>query len=123
MDNNTRQRLLIVDDHRTNLLLLDKLFSEEYEVTTFLKPVEALYRFSSESYDLVISDFTMPEMDGIELLKEIKQIDPYVPFIMISANNDKENVHAAYQAGVEHYVFKPLNISALVNTVKSLINS
>lgn len=116
-----KQRILAVDDNRVNLILLKEMLSEHYEVVSFSDPVKALQHFFPETFDLVISDFMMPEMHGIELLEKIRQIDSNVPFIISSANNDEENIRAAYQAGVDKYLLKPLNIATLNNTVKRFI--
>ncbi len=119
---NQKQHIIIVDDYRVNRVLLKEVLSEDYQVSAFADPRKALQSFISESYDLIISDLMMPEMSGIELLEEVRKINRYIPFIILTANTDKQNEKNAYQAEANEYLYKPINIKNLLNTVKSLIN-
>ena len=120
---NQKQRILIVDDCRTNLVLLKEVLSDEYQVSNFLDPLKALESFISGSYDLIISDFMMPGMSGIELLEKVRQSNSYVPFLIITANTDEQHEKSAYQAGADEYLYKPVNIVNLINSVKTLLNN
>jgi len=120
---NQKQHILIVDDCRTNLVLLKEVLSDEYQVSNFLDPLKALESFISGSYDLIISDFMMPEMSGIELLEKVRQANSYVPFLIITANTDEQHEKSAYQAGVDEYLYKPVSIVNLINSVKTLLNN
>jgi CheY-like chemotaxis protein len=122
MGNKLCPRILIVDDNRVTLLFLDELLSGEYEVVAKQDPAEALDYVYSDSVDLVVSDYKMPKMNGVELFHEIKQIHRNVPFIIISAEDNDDNVRRAKEAGVDSYMSKPLNIGAFLNTVKSTLN-
>lgn len=122
MGNKLCPRILIVDDNRVTLLFLDELLSGEYEVVAKQDPTEALDYVYSDSVDLVVSDYKMPKMNGVELFYEIKQIHRNVPFIIISAEDNDDNVRRAKEAGVDSYMSKPLNIGAFLNTVKSTLN-
>ncbi len=115
-------RILVVDDNKTSLMLIDEVLSEDYEVITILDPVRALDYIHSGSFDLIISGYRMPQMDGIELLQEVRQKYGKIPFIIVSAENNDENVRRAKDAGADDYMFKPLNIGTFLNTVKSNIN-
>ena len=117
------KHILIVDDIRINLFLLKELLSEEYLVTTTISPLKALEYLKQNHFDLIISDYMMPEMNGIELLKKIKERKPQLPVILISANNEMKNVRTAYKYGTEAYLFKPLDQRKLLNKVKSAISS
>jgi CheY-like chemotaxis protein len=119
---NKKQHILIVDDCRTNLVLLKELLSEEYQVTSFINPQKALESFMSESYDFIISDLMMSEMTGIEFLQHVRQVNRCIPFVIITANTDEQNAEAAYQAGVNKYMYKPIDLGSLLNTVKNLVN-
>jgi len=122
MEDSFNPRILVVDDNRVTLLFLDELLSEEYEVVTKQDPTEALDYICSDDVDLVVSDYKMPKMNGVELFHEIKQICRNVPFIIISAEDNDDNVRRAKEAGVDSYMYKPLNIGAFLNTVKSTLN-
>ena len=119
---NQKQHILIVDDCRTNLVLLKELLSDEYQVTTFTDPRRALESFMSGVYDFVISDLMMSEMTGIEFLEQVRRVNEWVPFVIITANTDEQNEKIAYRTGVNRYMYKPVDLGSLLNTVKKLIN-
>jgi CheY-like chemotaxis protein len=119
---NNNPRILVIDDNKTSLMLIDEVLSEDYEVVTKQDPAEALDYICSDGVDLVVSDYKMPKMNGVELFHEIKQIHRNVPFIIISAEDNDDNVRRAKEAGVNSYMSKPLNIGAFLNTVKSTLN-
>jgi CheY-like chemotaxis protein len=119
---NNNPRILVIDDNKTSLMLIDEVLSEDYEVVTKQDPAEALDYICSDGVDLVVSDYKMPKMNGVELFYEIKQIHRNVPFIIISAEDNDDNVRRAKEAGVNSYMSKPLNIGAFLNTVKSTLN-
>jgi CheY-like chemotaxis protein len=119
---NKKQHILIVDDNRTNLLLLKEVLSDDYQLTTFTTPRKALESYMAGTYDLIISDLMMPEMTGIELLEQVRNLNSAIPFIIITANTEDQNEKDAYQAGVNDFLYKPVNIGSLLNTVKRHIN-
>ena len=84
---------------------------------------QALQTFQSKEYGLVISDWNMEPMSGIELLKEVRggSKNADVPFIMITAESKTENVIAAKQAGVSNYIVKPFNAETLKQKISSVI--
>ena len=76
---------------------------------------EALNKLKDHTFGLVVSDWNMPEMNGIELLKAIRA-DPelkHIPVLMVTAEAQKENIIEAVQAGVSNYVVKPFTAEAL----------
>lgn len=75
----------------------------------------ALEMLRKKAYDLVLSDWKMPEMDGLALLKAMRK-DPslqHIPFILITAEGDEEKVKVAIDAGVNNYIVKPLTTNTL----------
>ncbi|XP_024636936.1 two-component response regulator ARR12 [Medicago truncatula] len=110
-------RVLAVDDDQTCLKLLEKfLLMCKYNVTTTTKPVEALelLREKRDMFDLVISDVSMPEMDGFKLLEQVGlEID--LPFIMLSGNDDRERVMKGVMKGACDYLVKPIRLEELKN--------
>ena len=103
--------IVIVDDEIVNLLLLENIVTtESYEhVTTFNNAPEALAYIQSNSIDALITDFNMPDMDGIELLEYAKALYPDLVSIMITANNDNEMMHKALETGVTDFLLKPIS--------------
>lgn len=109
--------VLIVDDYKTMLRIINNLlkqlgFSNIDEATD---GTMALDMFKTKNYGLIISDWNMEPMSGIELLRHIRggDINKNVPFIMITAESKTENVIAAKQAGVNNYIVKPFNAETL----------
>jgi serine phosphatase RsbU (regulator of sigma subunit) len=102
--------VMIVDDEELVLQSLTSFLSLEtdYELLTFQSPAEALKELNKRPVDIVISDFLMPEMNGLNFLKEVKKLYPNVPRIMLTGYADKENaINAINQVGLFQYIEKP----------------
>ncbi|MBN2384694.1 response regulator [bacterium] len=105
-------RILVVDDHRTNRLILTQMLHKQgYEVEDATNGREALDKIRSISFDMVLLDVVMPEMDGYRVLETLKQ-DPqlrFLPVIMISSIGEIESVVKCIGMGAEDYLQKPFN--------------
>jgi len=102
--------IVIVDDEEMVLTSLSSFLTLEtsYTVKTFTSAREALAFIVEESIDLVVSDYLMPEMDGISFLAEVKKIRPEVPRIILTGYADKENaIKAINNVGLFQYIEKP----------------
>ena len=86
---------------------------------------DALVKLRSKKYDLVISDWNMEPMSGLQLLKEVRADGrtASVPFIMITAESKTENVVAAKEAGVNNYIVKPFNAATLKQKLSSVVGA
>ncbi len=115
--------VLLVDDHRTMLQIVQGLLLEVgfTKVDKALDGIEALKKMETKRYDIIISDWNMPNMNGLEFLKKVRASeDPQVkavPFILVTAEVKPENIIAAKQAGVNNYVAKPLTVKTLKQKV------
>lgn len=110
MENGSKPRILIVDDEEMILSSLRAFFSLEsdYEIITFSTPEDAAEYVSDNPIDLVISDFLMPNMDGIQFLSHVKAADPLATRILLTGFADKENaIKAINEVGIYQYVEKP----------------
>ncbi len=109
--------ILIVDDYKTMLRiirnLLKQLGFENVEEAT--DGSEALQKLRNGGFRLVISDWNMEPMTGIQLLREVRADDKMkkMPFIMVTAESKTENVVIAKEAGVSNYIVKPFNAATL----------
>lgn len=85
-----------------------------------LRPGESL---SKRKFDLIISDWMMPEMNGLELLKHVRQESKVknIPFILLTAEREQENVSDAIKAGVTDYIIKPFTTEDLQNKLSKLL--
>ena len=116
--------ILIVDDEDMVLSSLRGVFTlqTDYDVHEANTPKDALDRVERTPVDVVISDFLMPEMNGIELLKEIKRLQPEAARLLLTGYADKENaIKAINEVGLYHYLEKPWDNDALLNIVKNAL--
>jgi DNA-binding NtrC family response regulator len=104
--------LLFVDDESHILELMKMHFSKKYKVLTAKDGIEALTIFESENVDLIITDVKMPRMDGMELLKKVKEKSD-VPVIIVTAFGSIENAVDAIKIGAYDYISKPVNLKDL----------
>ena len=109
--------ILIVDDYRTMLRIVRNLLHQLgfISIDEAMDGGTALARMRERSYGLVISDWNMQPVTGLELLREMRA-DPQLqatPFIMVTAESKTENVIAARDAGVSNYIVKPFNAETL----------
>jgi len=103
--------IVIVDDEMVNLILLEEIVKNDgYKyVSTFSTATDALEYIQNNGVDALITDFNMPEMDGIALLEEAKALYPDLVSIMITANHDNEMMQKALKAGVTDFLTKPIS--------------
>jgi DNA-binding NtrC family response regulator len=109
-NNDEKNIIVIVDDEDMVLTSLKSFLSLEtsYIVKTFTSAVEALEYIKDQDIQLVISDYLMPEMDGISFLAKVREIRPEVPRIILTGYADKENaIKAINDVGLFQYIEKP----------------
>ncbi|HAG53305.1 MAG TPA: hypothetical protein DCL21_05925 [Alphaproteobacteria bacterium] len=118
-------RILVVDDFHTMRRIVINLLKQLgfSNVVEAGDGKEALEKVHSDKIDLVVSDWNMPNMTGIEFLKELRADERYksLPFIMVTAEGKKENVIAAVHAGVSNYVVKPFNAATLKEKLTKVV--
>lgn len=114
---NMNINILIVDDYKTMLRIVRSLLAQIgfNNVDEAANGAEAINRLKEKTYDLIISDWNMEPMTGLELLKAVRADEKTktVPFIMVTAESKTDNVIAAKQAGVNNYIVKPFNADTL----------
>lgn len=111
--------IVIVDDEPDLLDLLKLILTEktDYTVLTTTDPHEALEWCRHHKADVFISDLRMPELEGIELLKIIKDIDPAIPFIIMTAYGTIESAVEAMRQGAFDYITKPFRKEQILMTI------
>ena len=111
--------ILIVDDEPNYLIVLSELLRDEgYEVFTAANGMEGLQVVRDADLDLVITDMQMPEMDGMQLLRHVKELNKELPVLMITAYAQVEKAVAAMQAGAFSYLAKPFSNDELIVTIQ-----
>jgi len=118
-----KKKILVIDDEFTTCVLLEHFLSNEYQVISKQSGVEALLWLENNLPDLIISDIQMPNLDGFELLKEIrlKGYTKHTPVIMLSGGTESKERIKCYQLGAQDYLTKPFNPSELEELVKKNI--
>ena len=121
----TSIKVLIVDDFATMRRILKNILKqlgfknlvEADDGTTAWEVLEG------QNIDLIISDWNMPKMTGLELLKKVRASDTHktTPFLMVTAEAQKQNVIEAVQAGVSNYVVKPFTAEAISDKLKKIL--
>lgn len=116
------RKIVIVDDERIITDTLRMLLSLEFsdEIHAFNSPVEALEFIQHNGADVVLSDFLMPQMNGIEFLTQVKKLVPYTCMIMLTGYADKENaIKAINEIGIHRYIEKPWSNTDLILAVRN----
>lgn len=122
---NKNIRVLVVDDHvltrdMVRLILKGLGFNN---IVTAESAVHALNTLNSEKIEMVICDWNMPNMTGLELLQQVRSQDRYkdLPFLMLTAEAYRENVSEAAIAGVSDYIAKPFTSEVLQEKIKGVL--
>jgi DNA-binding response OmpR family regulator len=116
-------KVLVVDDERTTVELLKlKLLDAKYEVVTALNGREGLEKVASDNPDIILLDLMMPEMNGFDVLKEIREKykDKWRPVVILSSRNELESVIDCYTMDADLYMSKPVNIMEVLANLKKI---
>lgn len=103
------KKIAIIDDETSILDILQRFLSRKglFDISTFENPVTALESIKRDNYDLILCDIMMPQMNGIEVVREIKKIKPSQKFIMITAFSTEDKMIECDAMGVTDYLTKP----------------
>jgi len=119
------ERILLIDDEYP---IIDSfktgLGQLGYSVKSFLNSQEALAEFSSnpEAFDIVITDYTMPQITGVEITGSIRKINPHIPVIMISGYIDRRLEDLSREAGINEIIRKPITINEISSAIRRVLS-
>lgn len=119
--NSNKPRVLLIDDDSECLNVISKaltLFG--YPNEKFSDPRAAIVAFRSEKFDVVITDYKMPEMNGFEVLEEVKRHAPSTHVIILTGYADKSNAISALNSGAYAFFAKPLNLKSLIGKISEI---
>jgi len=115
-------RVMIADDSDAIRLLLKKMVSlGEHELVGEAEDgAEAVEKFNTVKPDVLLLDLSMPEKDGLTVLKEIKETNPDAKIIMLSGDDSKETVNECLEAGAVSFIPKPFNFDQVIKTLEEI---
>lgn len=115
--------ILYVEDDMALQHETSKIFEKIFKsVDTASSGAEGLLKFTQKSYDLVITDIEMPELNGLEMSQKIKEIDSEIPIVVISAYSSSSYLIEAINTGINYYVLKPILLTQLLSTLHSVVD-
>jgi len=113
--------MLAEDDPNLGQLLKNYLIAREYETTLVTDGAKAKELFRKERFHLCLLDVMMPELDGFSLAKIIREIDPHIPIIFLTAKNLKEDVIEGFKSGADDYLTKPFSMEELIYRIEAIL--
>ena len=121
MNNKEIRVFLCEDDESLGLMLQEYLIAKRYEVDLFTDGEMGLEAFRQNKYELCLIDIMMPKMDGFELAKEIRTLEPEIPIIFISAKDQKKDILAGFKLGADDYITKPFSMQELEARMEAIM--
>ena len=120
-------KILIVDDHPATRGLISGLLQQlgYNDISSVHNGTEALAQLKKKRFDLVLSDWVMPEMDGLTLWNNIKEDESLknTPFVLLTAVNEMEKIKEAISKGITDYIVKPITLQALTKKLAKVLNA
>ncbi|MBI3587222.1 MAG: response regulator [Ignavibacteriales bacterium] len=118
-----KNRILVVDDEDAlRTVLSSELEGEGYKVNTAADGAEAITILKSQAFDLILLDIKMPNVDGFEVLKFVKDNHPTTKVIMLTGFADLKNAIESKKLGAEDFVSKPYDLVDLLTTVERVLS-
>lgn len=125
-DLNNQRQVVIVDDQSTGRMILEKIImqiADDITVVDFADPRKALQWLSNNQADLIVTDYRMPELNGIEFIKEVRKTNSgeHIPIMMITVVSEKEVRYDALDAGVTAFLTRPIDQIECRTTCRNLL--
>ena len=119
--NQTNHILLVENDANLNMVVADYLRGKSFTVDTAKDGQEAWELIAKRHYDMVLTNITMPHINGYELLKLIRSAFATLPGVFLSEKKDKDSIIRAYELGCDDYILKPYSIDVLVYQIEAIL--
>ena len=113
--------LVAEDDKALNELVCSMLTANGFEAVPCYDGAAALRATEEQSFDMLISDIMMPEMDGFALAERVRRADSHIPILFMTALDDKLSKQRGFNAGIDDYVVKPFDADILILRVRALL--
>jgi len=124
VEKSNKKRIAVVDDDISMLSVMRIYLENDYDIETFESPEKALQELSTQEFDLVISDISMPQIDGLMLKRSLASSEKTstIPFIFLSANEEFETQNSAVDLGIDDYLIKPVRKEQLLIVIRRVLN-
>ncbi len=121
----SKVKIVSIDDNENNLMLVEAICQEMgASVQSFSDPLDALMFVLQNKIDIIIIDYMMPNLNGIEFIKEYRNSDKLVPIVMVTAAGSDDTIHKdAFEAGVNDFLAKPINSILFKARITTLLNN
>lgn len=123
MTNKNHKILIVDDDQNLRRLMHETLEAIGYLAVSASDGVDAIRLVKTEQIDLVIADISMPEMDGLQLLQQVKEFNPRIPVLLITGVNMNNIKDRVYQYGADAFLDKPFRISKIEEMLERLLSA
>ena len=120
------RKILLVDDSETVLLIEQMILKKEpYQLITAKNGVEGVEKALETRPDLILMDVVMPEMNGFEAVRWLRQRDATraVPIVMVTTKAEAESMEAGYKSGCSDYITKPIDSTELLTKVRNILGN
>lgn len=115
-------KILLVEDEESLAIGLEyNLSEEEFDVTLAKDGRQAIAEFHSKQFDLIILDIMIPYLDGFEVAKKIRSMDPQMPILILTARTSAEDRIKGLELGVDDYLTKPFHLEELILRIKGML--
>lgn len=113
--------LVVEDDVRLNQIVCTYLNDNGFQVKGCLSAKEAYEEMYNNLYELIVSDIMMPEIDGFEFARSVRQVNKTIPILFMSAKDDLPSKQKGFQLGIDDYMVKPIELAELLLRVRALL--
>ena len=115
------KKILVAEDNDSNFILMSYILKKYYQYDRAKNGQEAVEMVDKEKYDIVLMDIKMPVMDGLEATKAIKEKQPDLPIVALTANAFDSDRQLAVEAGCVDFLSKPVSSDLCLNTIRKIL--
>lgn len=116
-----KDRILLVEDEASlAMIVAETLTDEGFDVDIASDGLDGLGKLARESYGIVVADVMMPRLDGFEMCRRLRRIDPDIPLLFLTAKSSIDDIVDGFELGANDYLKKPFKMRELIVRIKAL---